>query len=175
MAKNDEGYELRKMSYPYNLKRNLHFLEDDENINDNISDNSSEKNGHFTTEKRNDFINTENSKENKDFIFNSDLLIPEIMKIYQNAKKFDYNIDLINIDFKDFIHNFSFENDENKNTINISSNNISDNNANKLRYVSESFSHSGPTSNNSIENNNIPGKFIILENDNKQIVKSSNK
>jgi hypothetical protein len=57
MAKNDEGYELRKMSYPYNLKRNLHFLEDDENINDNISDNSSEKNGHFTTEKRNDFIN----------------------------------------------------------------------------------------------------------------------
>ena len=180
MAKNDEGYELRKMSYPYNLKRNLHFLEDDENINneninDNISYNSSEKNGQFTTEKRNDFINNENSKENKDFIFNSDLLIPEIMKIYQNAKKFDYNIDLINIDFKDFIHNFSFENDENKNTINISSNNISDNSTNRLRYISESFSHSGPTSNNSIENNNIPGKYIILENDKKQTVKNSNK
>ena len=180
MAKNNEGYELRKMSYPFSLKRNLQFLEDNENINneninDNISYNSSEKNGQFTTEKRNDYINNENTKEDKDFIYNSDLLIPEIMKIYQKAKKFDYNIDLINIDFKDFINNFSFEEDKNKNTISNSSNNISDNNTNNLRNVSESFSHSGPTSNNSIENNNIPGKYIILESGEKQIVKNSNK
>ena len=74
----------------------------------------------------------ENEKE-KEISSDSQLLIPEIMKVYQKAKKFDYSFDLINVNFKDFIHNFSFENDENKNINNIqnnSSNNITNTNSN---------------------------------------------
>ena len=178
ITKNDEGYEFRKISYPENIKRNLKFLEEDddinnENSNDNISYNSSEKDEEYNN-KKNIFTKKEIIEEKKDWVLGSDVLIPEIMKIYQKAKKFDYNIDLINIDFKDFIHNFSFENDENKNTINIPSNTNLDNNITRQRYISETFSHSCATLNNSIENNNNnSGKYIILENGKKQINKES--
>ena len=168
------------MSYPNNYKRKFKFLEEDENtnnenLNDNISCISGEKNELFTIRKKNECLNNENNHEKKDVLFDSYLLIPEIMKIFQKSKKFDYNIDLINIDFKDFIHNISFENDENKNTLNISSNNNSYNNANKERYINESLSPSGLTLNNFIEYNNISGNYITLKNCKNHINKNLNK
>ena len=176
MTKNDEGYSFRKMSYPY-IKKNLKFLEEDENmnmnngnLNENISYNSNEKD-----EENNINIKNENFEEKKEIILENQLLIPEIMNIYQKAKKFDYNFELININFKDFIHKFSFENKENKNTTNIINNNL-ENNIEKQKIINESFSYLSPTINNSIENvnnNNYLGKYIILENGKKQINKDS--
>ena len=111
MTKNDEEYCFRKMSYPQ-VKKNLKFLEEDENINtnnvnlnENINHNSNEKDEENNIDK-----NNETNEEKKEIILENQLLIPEIMNIYQKAKKFDYNFELININFKDFIHKFSFEN-----------------------------------------------------------------
>ena len=47
------------------------------------------------------------------------------MKIHQNSKKFNYNIQTINTDFNDFINLCSFQNDENKNIENIPNNIVS--------------------------------------------------
>ena len=175
MTKNDDGYCCRKMSYPY-IKKNLKFLEDDENINlnngninENISYNLNEKD-----EQNNINKNNENNEEKKEIILENKLLIPDIMNIYQKAKKFNYNFELININFKDFIHNFSFENKENLNTSNAINNNNQDKNIEGQKYINESSSYLSPTINNSIENvnnsNNL-GKYIILKNGKKQINK----
>ena len=164
------------MSYPY-IRRNLKFFgEDDninnENLNENISNDSSEKEEN-NINKKTDVIKNENNNEKKDIFLESDKIFPEIMKIYQKAKKFDYNFDLININFKDFIDNFSFENKENKNILNIHSNNVLDKIESKQKYINESLSYLSPSINNSIENNiNYSGKYIILENGKKQINKS---
>ena len=161
------------MSYP-NLRRNLKFFEEDENMNNgNISIDSSEKDEQNNIKKKNDFIKNENNNnEKKNIILESEKIFPEIMKIYQKAKKFDYNFDLININFKDFIHNFSFENNENKNTLNIPHNNVLNNNEIKKKYINESLSNLTSSINNSNENNiTYSGKYIILENGKKQINK----
>ena len=175
MTKNDEGYCTRKMSYPY-IKKNLKFLEDEENmninngnLNENINYNSNQKD-----EQNNINTKNENNEEKNEIILENQLLIPEIMNIYQKAKKFDYNFELINLNFKDFIHKFSFENKENNNTENMPSNNIQDNNIEKRKYINESYSYLSPSKNNSIEkvnNGNYLSKYIILENGKKQINK----
>lgn len=165
------------MSYPY-IKKNLKFLEEDENINmnnennenlcENISCNSNKRDEQDNINKK-----SENDEEKKEIILENQILIPEIMNIYKKAKKFDYNFELININFKDFIHKFSFENKENRDTTNIP-NNYSQDNIEKPKFINESISYLSPTINNSIENvnnNNYLGKYIILENGKKQINK----
>ena len=140
MTRNEDGYSLRRLSYPYTAKKSKMFEEDEENINinnGNINENIyrnylNQKEEQKSICKRIDFqdvpeeTNKKKEKE-KEIASDSQLLIPEIMKVYQQAKTFDYSFDLINVNFQDFIHNFSFENDENKNINNIqnnSSNNI---------------------------------------------------
>ena len=176
-TKNDEVNEFKKFSYPYNAKKRLKFLDEEENINnENINANINENICNNANEIEEQNNNKNEIKNNKIYLV-SEFLIPEITKIYQKAKKFDYNFDIINSDFKDFIHNISFENDENKNIINIQ-NNISDNNIintnyTKKKYIDESFSSKSPNiKNKTNENSNIYlGKYIILENGKKQINK----
>ena len=176
MTKNDEGNCFRKMSYPY-VKKNFKFLEEDDNMNINnenlnISYNSNEKDEQNNINKHNE--HNENDEEKEEIFLENKLLIPDIMNIYQKVKKFDYNFELINLNFKDFIHKFSFENKENKNTTNIPTNNSQDNNIEKQKLINESFSYLSPTINNSSEklnNYNYLGKYIILENGKKQINK----
>ena len=196
MTRNEEGYSLRRLSYPYTAKNSKMFEEDEENINinnGNINENIyhnylNQKEEQKLVCKKIDFQDvpeeTNKKKENekeKEISSDSQLLIPEIMKVYQKAKKFDYSFDLINVNFKDFIHNFSFENDENKNINNIQNNNSNNitntnSNSNKKKSTNESYSPLSQTCNYSIENNNINnsnqlGKYIILENGKKQINK----
>ena len=144
-TKNDEVNEFKKFSYPYYAKKRLKFFDEEENINnENVNANINENICNNANEIEEQNNNKNEIKNNKIFLV-SEFLIPEITKIYQKAKKFDYNFDVINSDFKDFIHNISFENDENKNIINIQ-NNISDNNIintnyTKKKYIDESFSN----------------------------------
>ena len=195
-TKNDEGYEFKKYSYPY-TKKKLKFFEEEENMNnDNNENNENNENNdnndnnenvnendnlscnfsEICEQNNNNNNNHKNQINNDKIIFVSEL-IPEITKIYQKAKKFDYNFDIINSDFKDFIHNISFENDENKNISNIpynTSNNVFNNNYTKEKLINETFSNMNisPKNVNSIENNNTYlGKYIILENGKKQINK----
>lgn len=181
---------FRKFSYPYTIKLPKFLEEDDENINNgSINENTSFNNLNERDEpkiigKKIDFQNIpEEINEKNEIIIESQLLIPEIMKIYQKAKKFDYNFDIININFNDFIHNFSFENEDNKiindiqnNNSNNFSNNISNDNLSKKKVNNESYSILSQTINNSSENNNnnrnsYIGKYILLENGKKQINK----
>ena len=146
-----------------------------------MSSSSNEKEVKNILNKKLDFnkdINNNLNNKNKDkIIFESRVLINEINKIYKKAKKFDYNFESINIDFNDFINHFSFDNNENKNTLNIPNNDIysfSNDNITQRKKVGESFSNSNSsqTMNNTIENNPIySGKYIVLENGKKQINK----
>ena len=146
-----------------------------------MSSSSNEKEVKNILNKKLDFnkdINNNLNNKNKDkIIFESRVLINEINKIYKKAKKFDYNFEAINIDFNDFINHFSFDNNENKNTLNIPNNDIysfSNDNITQRKKVGESFSNSNSsqTMNNTIENNPIySGKYIVLENGKKQINK----
>jgi hypothetical protein len=125
----------------------------------------------------NDINNNLNNKKKDKIIFESKALINEISNIYKKAKKFDYNFESINVDFNDFINHFSFENNENKNIMNIPNNVIysfSNENITQRKGIGESFtnSNSSQTMNNTIENNPIySGKYIVLENGKKQINK----
>ena len=120
-------------------------------------------------------IEVQNNFENDNIILESKSLIPEILKVYQKAKKFDYNFDAINMNFKDFVHNFSLANDENKNIENIPNNtyNINDNdNSNKKKSVNDCYSPFSQALNNSNSNNknkNVNNNYIILENGTNQI------
>ena len=171
MIKNDEGIGFRKLSYPYYIKNNFKFFEEEENMDENINENlscTSSENKQQLINKKNELITLEDKKENEKNEINleTQLLNPEIMKIMQATKKFKYNFELINLDFKDFVHKFSFENDENINTSNIT------NNMNNKKNINESDSNFSQTINNSNseENNNInSSKYIILENGKKQI------
>ena len=146
-----------------------------------MSSNSNEKEEKTILNKKLDFNSETNNNlnnKNKDkIIFESKALINEINKIYKKAKKFDYNLEAINIDFNDFINHFSFDNNENKNILNIPNNAIysfSNDNITQRKSRGESFSNSNSsqTMNNSIENNPIySGKYIVLENGKKQINK----
>ena len=192
MTKNEDGFSLRRLSYPYTAKNSKNLEEDEENINngngnDNINCNylnEKEEQKIKIIGKKIDFQNVvEETNKNKDIIIDSQLLIPEITKILQKVKKFDYNFDLINVNFKDFIRDFSFENDENKNINNIQNNNNSNNititNSIKKKSSNESYSALSQTINNSTENNNNNnnnnnislGKYIYLENGKRQINK----
>ena len=146
-----------------------------------MSSNSNEKEEKNILSKKLDFNSETNNNlnnKNKDkIIFESRALINEINKIYKKAKKFDYNLEAINIDFNDFINHFSFDNNENKNILNIPNNAIysfSNDNITQRKSRGESFSNSNSsqTMNNTIENNPIySGKYIVLENGKKQINK----
>ena len=146
-----------------------------------MSSNSNEKEEKNILSKKLDFNSETNNNlnnKNKDkIIFESRALINEINKIYKKAKKFDYNLEAINIDFNDFINHFSFDNNENKNILNIPNNAIysfSNDNITQRKSIGESISNSNSsqTMNNTIENNPIyAGKYIILENGKKQINK----
>ena len=146
-----------------------------------MSSNSNEKEEKTILNKKLDFNSETNNNlnnKNKDkIIFESRALINEINKVYKKVKKFDYNLEAINIDFNDFINHFSFDNNENKNILNIPNNAIysfSNDNITQRKSRGESFSNSNSsqTMNNSIENNPIfSGKYIVLENGKKQINK----
>ena len=146
-----------------------------------MNSNSNEKEEKNILNKKLDFNSEPNNNlnnKNKDkIIFESRALINEINKIYKKAKKFDYNLEAINIDFNDFINHFSFDNNENKNILNIPNNPIysfSNDNITQRKSRGESFSNSNSsqTVNNTIENNPIySGKYIVLENGKKQINK----
>ena len=180
MIKNEEGYGFRKLSNPCIIRSSKQNEQEEENINnENISSNLSEKEVKNIIPKK--LVFDENEKDNNliknnEIILESNILIPEITKIYKKARKFDYNFDLINIDFKDFINNFSFENKENDNNIyNISNNIINDassDNLSKKKYKKQSFSNIPQTTNNIIENKNSE-KYIIMDNGKKQINKNS--
>ena len=175
MTQNDESLGFRKISYPYNIKNNLKFFEEEENANNgNINENQSYNHGEKENKipnKKNELVTEEDNKEieKKEIILETQLLNPEIMTIMKGAKKFNYNFDLINIDFKDFIHKFSFDNDENKNISNISSN------ISNKKSINDSYSNLSQSiyNSNSEENNkNNSGKHLILENGKKQINKN---
>ena len=146
-----------------------------------MSSNSNEKEEKNILNKKLDFNSETNNNlnnKNKDkIIFESRALINEINKVCKKVKKFDYNLEAINIDFNDFINHFSFDNNENKNTLNIPNNDIysfSNDNITQRKSRGESFSNSNSsqTMNNTIENNPIySGKYIVLENGKKQINK----
>jgi hypothetical protein len=91
-----------------------------------MSSNSNEKEEKNILSKKLDFNSETNNNlnnKNKDkIIFESRALINEINKVYKKVKKFDYNLEAINIDFNDFINHFSFDNNENKNILNIPNN-----------------------------------------------------
>ena len=146
-----------------------------------MNSNSNEKEEKNILNKKLDFNSETNNNlnnKNKDkIIFESRALINEINKVYKKVKKFDYNLEAINIDFNDFINHFSFDNNENKNILNIPNNAIysfSNDNITQRKSRGESFSNSNSsqTMNNTIENNPIySGKYIVLENGKKQINK----
>ena len=146
-----------------------------------MSSNSNEKEEKNILSKKLDFNSETNNNlnnKNKDkIIFESRALINEINKVYKKVKKFDYNLEAINIDFNDFINHFSFDNNENKNILNIPNNalySFSNDNITQRKSRGESFSNSNSsqTMNNTIENNPIySGKYIVLENGKKQINK----
>ena len=92
------------------------------------------------------------------------------MKIHQNSKKFNYNIQTINTDFNDFINLCSFQNDENKNIENIPNNIVSSipnffnqENINDNSNSDKTFRKFYPNNKN---------KYIILENGQKQLNKN---
>jgi hypothetical protein len=112
-----------------------------------MSSSSNEKEVKNILNKKLDFnkdINNNLNNKNKDkIIFESRVLINEINKIYKKAKKFDYNLEAINIDFNDFINHFSFDNNENKNTLNVPNNDIysfSNDNITQRKSIGESIS-----------------------------------
>ena len=113
--------------------------------------------------KKIDFNEDKVFKNEENIIFiESNNIIPNIMKIHQNSKKFKYDIQTINTDFNDFINSFNyFNNDENQNIENISNNSpISEmSTINKEKLFSK----------NNINNN----KYIILSNGQKHSDKNS--
>ena len=92
------------------------------------------------------------------------------MKIHQNSKKFNYNIQTINTDFNDFINLCSFQNDENKNIENIPNNIVSS--------IPNFFNQEDINDNSKSDKTfrkfypNNKNKYIILENGQKQLNKN---
>ena len=101
-----------------------------ENINDNIMRNYNLKQNEDIKNicKKIDF-NNEDKNDNKIFILESGTMLSDIMNIHRNSIKFNYNIQMINTDFNDFINLCSFNNDENRNIENISYDNYEYNNS----------------------------------------------
>ena len=86
-----------------NVEKN--FNNENENINENIDYKWKQNNGIKNICKKIDFNNEEKNNNNV-YIIESASLISDIMKAHQNSKKFNYNMQKINMDFNDFINLF---------------------------------------------------------------------
>ena len=143
-----------------------------ENINDNIMRNYNLKQNEDIKNicKKIDF-NNEDKNDNKIFILESGTILSDIMNIHRNSRKFNYNIQMINTDFNDFINLCSFNNDENRNIENISYDNYEYNNSfSGFSPINQTTSNLKKTFQKSYSNNN---KYIILSNGQKQLDKNS--
>ena len=112
-----------------------HFNNENENINENIDYKWKQNDGIKNICKKIDF-NNEEKNENNIYIIESASLISDIMKAHQNSKKFNYNMQKINMDFNDFINMCSFKNDENQNIENMT-NNIHSSGNNKINQINQ--------------------------------------
>ena len=116
--------------------------------------------------KKIDF-NNEDKNENKIFILESGTILSDILNIHKNSRKFDYNIQMINTDFNDFI---SINNDENQNIENISNFNNSYSGFNKIEQSNSNYKNSFQKI---YSNNTNKNKYIILSNGQRQLDKNS--
>ena len=143
-----------------------------ENMNENIIINNynwMQNDGIKRLCKKIDF-NNEDKNENKIFILESSNLLSDILNIHKNSRTFNYNIQMINTDFNDFINLCSINNDENQNIENISNYNNSypgiSPKAQKNINSKKSFQK--------VYSNNInKNKYIILSNGQRQLDKNS--
>jgi len=166
-AEKGEENALRKISDEknYNIENNENV-----NLNENINYNWNKNEGIKNICKKIDFNNEEKNDKNV-FIFESAALISDIMKVHQNSKKFNYNIQTINTDFNDFINLCSIVNDENKNVENIQNENF---------IPFQGYSQINQLNSNAIYNkpiqkfySNSRDKYIIFANGQKQLNKDS--
>ena len=143
-----------------------------ENMNENIIINNynwKQNDGIKRLCKKIDF-NNEDKNENKIFISESGALLSDILNIHKNSRKYNYNIQMINTDFNDFINLCSINNDENQNIENISNFNNSYSGFNQIERSNSNYKKSFQKlySNNANKN-----KYIILSNGQRQLDKNS--
>ena len=152
-----------------NDDRNYNNNNENENNNENIEYKWKPNDGIKNICKKIDF-NNEMKNINNVNIIESASLISDLMKVHQNSKKFNYNIQTINIDFNDFINVCSFQNDENKNMENLP-NNIPSSGINQINQINQiNFNININKSFPKFYSNN-KDKYITLSNGQKQLNK----